>query len=960
MANVEPTDIEDLVAEALACIEDEGPAALERLCQRHPDSAAALRVRVEWLLETGLAESVAPESSDYPERLGDFRLIEPIGEGGMGVVYRAEQVSLGREVALKLVRPEQLYFTGALQRFEHEVATVAALAHPGIVPVYAVGEESGVPFFAMEHVRGASLGGVLRHLARRKPQELEGADLLRAFDDLGVESDEQPSTLFDTTWPILCTRMIREVAEALEHAHRRGVLHRDVKPSNIMVTRGGRVMLLDFGLSSSQAGNERRTKTGHRVGTLAYMAPEQLRGESALDARTDVFALGVALYELLTLRLPYDASSEAERLAHAGASVPSNLRRFDPRIPWELEVVVQTAADPDPARRYASAADFARDLDNVLANRPIEARRSSAVLRARRWVQRHPAAALAVAVVALGPSLFALQELRANAALQEKGRELEASNAALGVALSDADTARERAERNFERAYESVELMLSRVGGELLETVPHMAEIRRGLLEDALRLHEELLDDPAAGREQPATYAQTLRRTAALRAELGQLELALTALDDEAAILDALLAEAPDAELEILRGKLDARRAEVHKLLGNFEAAEEFGRLAIARLSQPELSGAATWVLASARNELADVLSRNDRPEEARAQLREAIDEQHAWIEANGGTWLQRSELAKSLHLMAGFPSTFLAGDTAGYDPRAGEPILVEALELRRALVAERPDDPQGRRNLADTAIALAGTVAAQMRFDESYALHAEALAIYEDLTLSFPDWPVYADGLAAVCVNLSLILATMQRGPERVQLLERAVELYEGLVESAPDSPTYPRNLALALGQLGHALRSTSRDLERIGDLLSHSLEVGLPVWHARPEDRALRTALLWTTGNLAFTRIAQRDAPGAAEAARVYLELEPGPVERLYTAQFISQAIAIGRTTGTDEAQLVEWTEEALALIEQAGGSAGRDPDVRRELIDPALAALRDEERYRGLLALLDLDLP
>src|SRR5882672_702531 len=321
----------------------------------------------------------APEpSSGVPERLGNFRLIERLGAGGMGVVYRARDEVIDRDVALKLITPEHLFFNEARERFRREVESAAKLNHPGVVPVYSVGEEHGLPFFTMELVEGRSLAAVIEALRERAPQSLSGADLreailggARSFHDSSSSTDTTQA--FAGTWVQACCRLALQVAEALQHAHERGVLHRDVKPSNIVITPSGRAMLLDFGLASDQQA-DRITRTGSQVGSLPYMPPERVRGGlSESDARGDVYSLGVSLFELLALRLPFARKTIQELISAISAGDHASLRELNPAVPWDAATVCSTAMERDPERRYATAGDFARDLRNLLELRPITA-----------------------------------------------------------------------------------------------------------------------------------------------------------------------------------------------------------------------------------------------------------------------------------------------------------------------------------------------------------------------------------------------------------------------------------------------------------------------------------------------------------------------------------------------------------------------------------------------------------
>jgi formylglycine-generating enzyme required for sulfatase activity/serine/threonine protein kinase len=425
--------VERILAECLAIPERDREQAIEEACARSPELADALRARVDALHALGI-DSAAPRL-DYPERLGDFRLIERLGGGGMGVVFLAEQVSLKREVALKLIRPEQVFFEGSRARFRREAEAVARLQHPGIVPIFAVGEEQGIPYFAMERVRGCTLAHALRALRDRAPESLEGADLHAIVAGAaGVAAPTVEGSIFQGSWIEACLGIARQVAEALDHAHARGLVHRDVKPSNIALTPDGRAMLLDFGLARADGAHE-LTRTGSAIGTLHYMSPEHLRGGKEVREASDVYSLGVTLYEMLALQVPYRGEStlEIERLVLEGR--PDPLRARNRRVEADLETVVLCAIDRDRSRRYRRAADFARDLGHLLARRPIEARRPGALLRTRRWTQRHPAAATAIV---LGPALV----LGAGIAILAREK---SHSRALGETLEETRKARDEA-----------------------------------------------------------------------------------------------------------------------------------------------------------------------------------------------------------------------------------------------------------------------------------------------------------------------------------------------------------------------------------------------------------------------------------------------------------------------------------------------------------------------------------
>ncbi len=355
-------------------------------------------------------------------RLGDFRLDALIGSGGMGRVFRAHQVSLGRDVALKIMPPHLHFSPMAAARFEREVQAAARLHHTHLVGVFAAGQDRGLSFYAMELVDGPTLHQVLEALRRNPVPGLHSASDWRC----GREGESASPEHFRAGSPgvkphdsagldallaglarnyfEMVASQIAGVADGLHYAHEQSVLHRDVKPSNLLFSRDGRLHLGDFGLARliDEPG---LTQTGDCVGTPYYMAPEQVvTGAGTVDRRTDVYALGATLYELLTLQPPIPGNDRRQVLAQIGRCTPRVPRRLNPRVPRDLETICLKALASDPAERYLTAGDFADDLRRYAQRHVISARRASLLTRGVKLVRRHPAlssASLAVMVLAV-------------------------------------------------------------------------------------------------------------------------------------------------------------------------------------------------------------------------------------------------------------------------------------------------------------------------------------------------------------------------------------------------------------------------------------------------------------------------------------------------------------------------------------------------------------------------------
>lgn len=595
--------------------------SIDEYVQQYPDLAEQIQElfptlmmmeRVEGDVRDEAAKTTLDSGAAAPiTRLGDYRIIREVGRGGMGVVYEAEQVSLRRQVALKVL-PQQLLSQPKLRkRFEREARAAGRLHHTNIVPVFGVGQQDGVHYYVMQFIDGFGLDQVLVEL-QRKRQELDGGSgkesnaknqvvdngrfernrvgvgratevaqsLVRGqFEktwvvdsssttkqDRKVEGRppvrsghskdvraKQPSpecdsgaTLVDSenlasgacrdtaagqvsdtrpgsgalAFPGLSDASSRshsrsvywrsvtdiglQVAGALQHAHEQGIIHRDIKPANLLLDMGGCVWVTDFGLAKA-TDQQDLTHSGDVLGTLRYMAPEQLDGQA--DARSDVYSLGLTLYELLALQPGFGERERRKLIKQVTSGTPARLRTIDSRIPRDLETIVHKAIDRDPAHRYPTAGELAADLQRCLDDEPIKAKWVSPVTRMHRWCKRNPAIAALTTVIAV----LLVSAAVASSVAAVRFQNLAGSNARLAANLSTAlddaqenlklaTTEQQRAEANLQLALETLEEIYLPLAEDQFSELTELTERDRQFLQKALPFYEQLAaqkaDDP--------------------------------------------------------------------------------------------------------------------------------------------------------------------------------------------------------------------------------------------------------------------------------------------------------------------------------------------------------------------------------------------------------------------------------------------------------------------------------
>jgi serine/threonine protein kinase len=856
---------------------------------------------------------------------GDYEIQEEIARGGMGVVYKARQKSLGRVVALKMLLAGPWASADDLQRFRTEAESAAQLDHPNIVPIHDVGTHDGHPYLCMKFVEGGSLARRLL-TAECRPSDREAAALLAT------------------------------IADAIHYAHQRGILHRDLKPANVLLQKAVTTnhtnhtnkkntkekdnnpkkdhaaavgsmpadlpssdscdswsnflpIITDFGLAKRGALTRAamsaaqtvilpapRTQTGAIVGTPGYMAPEQASGSpAAVTTAADVYGLGAILYEMLTGRPPFRGLNPLDTIRQVLDNEPARPSTLNPRIHRDLETICLKCLHKQPSRRYASARELADDLRRFLDGEPILARPVGPLERTWRLARRQPLVAgltLALVVVLLGAvtGVTALWlHAEANAQSADEHRQLaeqQRDHARTGWLQADknrqeAEQHLEDAERSFRMAHQAVHDYCRRVSDELRDA-PNLQPLRKALLEDALRYYQSFLARRGQDAGLRAELADTYRSMAFVTASIGSRGDARAAHERALALYRELQQADPD-NVELQR-KLAGTLNSIATLIDTSEevlaqlrkAHDAYTRFLEKHPDDRQLRAGLGITL----NNLGAVCSRTGRPEgrnwfdKARTLQERLLDEAPSDLNA-------RANLANTLSNYA-----VLRGQEEGGRDGALR-ALERARDLRRELTKARPRDVRNQADLAASYFALGIAQRDAGRLDEAEKTLTQAHTMRDKIARDNPFVSRYQIDLAASYINLGVLYGRQNHKEQALKYYEKARDIQERLVRLDPGTSSYRRELALSyynIGTLHGALKR--RNEERQAFLKARDLQEALV--KADPDNLDHRIDLGRILNNLAWNRMAlnhPEEAPPLAREAVGHLRFALDRAPRVIT---------------------------------------------------------------------------
>ncbi|TWT92788.1 serine/threonine-protein kinase [Stieleria varia] len=736
----------------LVGLENGQPLDVDELSRANPDIAPVFHAYLEKLNAlygvavgfnaqnfnaSGIDESLAAIATGTMQ-LGDFTITREIGRGGMGIVYEAMQESLNRRVAIKLLPIASLLDSKQIVRFKNEAHAAGLLQHPNIVPVHSVGSEKGIHYYAMQLIDGESVDAWLA-----KHESSSGYDA-------GVRGGMER-----TDWRTILKWTI-DIADALHAAHETGVVHRDVKPSNLMLDQNEKIWITDFGLARCQT-EVSLTRSGDVIGTMRYMSPEQARGQTALvDSRTDVYSLAATAYEMLTLRPAHQGNDAPTILKMIDQHEITPLRQLRSDLPRDLETVIAKALSKNRDGRYETGADFADDLRRVLSGEPTMARPPTVLDRIGRLASRYRTTVLSVAAV----GLLGLVGLATSTAMIANQMRVSEANA-------------NRAFRNEQLWRDAVDRLGSQMA-ELLEGIPAAGPVRSTLLKETLGYYQTFAaiadNDPSSKQD----IAITFGKIGGLQSELGETADAIDSLR-RSETLYAELAESDDSirpDWATSQNNLAQALAKSGQLA---EAARFFARaigsqrewLAAENLADTERHQA-RLALATTLNNLGLLLADSMAIDEAEKTYLEAV----SLLETDP----RRAADAETQQQLATVFSN-LSGLLAKQAPERAIDYAGRALSQQTDALESDPGNAKLATQVVVTLNTLGASQSSAGQLDEAIDTFGRGIEIARQLLVRWPDQPTYQRDLVIGLNHLGLAYSQMGELQRAAQTFQEALD---------------------------------------------------------------------------------------------------------------------------------------------------------------------------------------
>ena len=858
--------------------------SVEDVLSRHPDDSERLRPCLEALFRLHRVVPNVAEPPVCPERIGSHRIVREIGRGGMGVVYEAFDERLERTVALKVLPGRAALDRRYVSRFLYEAQAAARLRHDHIVPVHEVGDDQGTLYFSMQLVDGRSLDREVEPADHWPPL---GRDLGRFVAEVG-----------------------RQAASALQHAHEQGIVHRDVKPSNLILDAAGRAWICDFGVARISS-HEAVTKTGDVLGTARYMSPEQASGRSELiDRRTDVYSLGATLYELLTRRPAFAGDNPLDLRDRILTTEPDAPRAIDPGIPRDLETVVLKAMAKDADERYATARDLADDLGRFLEGQPILAQRASWLDVAAKWTRRHRGLVAAAAGIAVLTTLLTFTSA------VRLAREQSRTAAAL-----------RQSQDRFSRLLSFVDTFVTGQADRLLD-VPGAETIRQQLLQESLGCFTDidLLADPSQKPEVARDRATALSMLGAVAMKLGRHELAVEKYRDAEIELTDLAARLPNdpqilATLAAVRtnlGLLHAERGDTATARTMYESSLDTERQLVERY--PDEPRHARQLAETGHN-LGVLLESSGDQQAALGHVGAATDALRRQAAARPDDPTAQHELAIALNTTA----ALLASD----DLTAARAFATEAAEILEGLVSQAGASGAFQDDLA---LVLGNAAALAIRagdHDDAGTLLARVSEIQERMHRLAPHVARHRTALASTMVNAGGVLVKMGRPEEADAAFGKSATLMTELVGDHPENLSFRMLQASLLNSQGLALTTAQRWIDAI-HAYSAAIDLQRNVVRAAPQADVARDGLSRMLFNMAESLEAagrHREAIARAIERRSLWADDPTRLSR--SALEVARIAADWRAAGGDADDLAAAEQEVVASLGEAV-RCGWQPDA------------------------------